>query len=181
MSVKTIIKVTLGKRLLNKRTRFLVRNKAFYNFQTAKSIAIFFNANFTEEYTVARFLSNYLCERKIKTRCLGFLKPQDVKEAPTTFSGFSFFSEKDFSITGMPQSGTVMEFCTTSFDILIDLHVAENYFIDALVAYSVAKMKIGIKNNDKGYYDFMIDLTGHSVTVERVVEEIKHYLNTITS
>ncbi len=181
MSLKTIIKVSLGKRLLARRTKSVVRNKSFFNFDTARSVAIFFDATNTEEYTAARFLCNYLNERKIKTRCLGFLKPQDMDENPSTFTGFSFFSENDFSFTGMPTGAVVLEFCNTDFDILIDINIGDNYFLDALVAYSIAKMKIGLKKADKGYYDFMIDIPAETVSVEQLVEEIKRYLNKIGS
>ena len=178
MGLNKFIKIKLGKLTLKGSTRYIVRKKEFNNFETAKILGIIFDATQTDQYTSARFLSNYLNEKKIKCRCLGFLKPQDITEAPSTFSGFAFVSEKDFNIFGKPNNSLVLDYCKIDFDILIDLHIKENYFIEAVLALSVAKMKIGLKNNDKGYYDLMIDLN-EPITSERMVEQIKIYLNKI--
>lgn len=178
MGLNKVIKIKFGKTTIKKSTRNIVRKKAFFNFDTAKTVVVIFDAIQTEDYTAARFLCNYLSAKKIKCRCLGFLKPHDIVDAPSGFSDFTFFSEKDFNIFGKPKSSTIVNFCQNEFDILIDLHVKENYFIDAIAAYSVARMKIGLKNNDKGFYDFMIDLN-EPITTERMVEQLKIYLNNI--
>ncbi len=178
MRLNKYIKIKLGKITLKNSSRLIFRRKAFHNFETAKTIGIVFDSIQTEQYTSARFLSNFLTEKKIKYRCLGFLKPHDISETASNFTGFAFFSEKDFNFFGKPNKSIVLDFCRTEFDILIDLHPKENYFIDAIMAFSVAKMKVGLKNNDKGFYDLMINLDD-PVTSERMIEQIKIYLNNI--
>ncbi len=178
MGLAAIIKQTLGKQFIKKMPKWRIRNKMFYNFETARFIAIVFDATSSEEYTSARFLCNYFIGNKIKCRCLGFLKPQDTREGVSGSMGFSFFTEKDFTITGKPGSLTILEFCNAEFDILIDLHVNENYFIDAIVGFSIAHMKIGLLKHDRGFYDFMLELK-EPVNTDVMINQLKWYMNQI--
>jgi hypothetical protein len=43
----------------------------------------------------------------------------------------------------------------------------------------MAKMKLGLKHKDIGFYDFMIDLNEEEANSETFIEQIKHYLNII--
>lgn len=178
MGVATIIKRSLGKQFLRNLPKWRIRKKMFFNFETARSIAIIFDATSSEEYTSSRFLCNYFIEKKVKCRCLGFLKPQDTKEGVSGSMGFSFFTEKDFTLSGKPDSPTTLEFCNAEFDILIDIHVNENYFIDAIVGFSIAHMKIGLQKNDRGFYDFMLQLQ-EPVSTDVMINQLKLYLNQI--
>ncbi|MCX7862236.1 MAG: hypothetical protein N2449_04515 [Bacteroidales bacterium] len=178
MGLATIIKTKIGSYTLNKISLQRNRKKLFFNFETAKTVAIVFDATSNQEYTAARFLSNYMLEKRIRYRCIGFLKPHDVPESGTGSLGFTFFTEKDFSITGKPLSATVIEFCNNEFDILIDLHLINNFFIDAVVAFSLAHMKIGLTKHDKGFYDFMLQLH-EPIDAENMIEHIKTYMNII--
>lgn len=179
MSLKGFIKVKIGSRLLYKRAKKMVRVKQFSNFETAKNIAVLFDATSTDNYTTARFLTIYLIDNKIKFKGLGFAKPYDAQEQPSTFSGITLFTENDFSISGAVNNDALKEFLKTEFDMLIDLHQKPNYFIEAINALSLAKMKIGLKHKDMGFYDFMIDINENEANSEVFIEQIKHYLNII--
>lgn len=179
MSLKSIIKINFGNQLLKKRVKKIVRVKKFSNFETAKNVAVLFDATNLDNYTTTRFLAKYLIDNKIKFKGLGFVKSYDVQEQPLPYSGITFFSENDFSITGAVSNNLLKEFIKTEFDLLIDLHQKPNYFIDVINALSVAKMKLGLKHNDKGFYDFMINLNQEETNSEAFIEQIKHYLNII--
>ncbi|MGQ9846147.1 MAG: DUF6913 domain-containing protein [Bacteroidales bacterium] len=179
MSLKRIIKIKIGRFLLNKRAKKIVRTKQFSNFETAKNIAVLFDATSTDNYTTARFLLKYFIDNKIKFKGFGFANPYDAQEQSSAYSGITFFTEDNFSLTGAVINDAVKEFLKTEFDILIDLHQKPNYFIEAINAFSVAKMKLGLKHNDTGFYDFMIDLNKEEANSEVFVEHIKHYLNII--
>jgi len=179
MSLKGLIKIKIGSRLLEKRANKIVRCKQFSNLETAKNIAVLFDATNTDNYTTARFLSKYLIDNKIKFRGLGFAKPYDAQEQPSAYSGITLFTENDFSISGSIASDAIIEFIRTEFDMLIDLHQKNNYYIEAINAFSMEKMKLGLKHKDIGFYDFMIDLNEEEANSETFIEQIKHYLNII--
>jgi hypothetical protein len=180
MGITTIIKSAIGQYTVRKKAKNLIRQKRYYNFESAKSIGIIFDATNTDNYSGARFLSKYLNERKIKCNSLGFLKPHDISDESSLslLSGFSFFSEKDFNIFGNIKNPLVQQFCKNQFNILIDLHTKSNYFIEAIVALSDASMKVGLKSVDKGYYDFIFEMN-EPFLVEELIEQIKIYLNQI--
>ncbi len=180
MGLRDIIKTNTGKQFLPHRAKKIIRTRAFYNFETARSIGILFDATQTENYTTTRFLAKYLQENKIKFRGMGYARPYDLEELVISYTGLSFFTEKEFSLLGNPNSDPLIDFIDTDFDMLIDLHVKPNYYLDAINALSVAQMKLGLKNNDNGYYDFMIKLND-PVNSEAFVEQLKHYLNIIKS
>jgi len=179
MSLKGYIKIKLGSLWLPKRAAKVVRTKIFSNFETARNIAVLFDATDTDNNTCARFLTNFFIENKIKFRALGFAKPYDVEDTTSAYSNTSFFTENSFDLTGVPVESVLEEFIRTDFDILIDINIKPNYFINAVVALSEAKMKLGLRQNDKGYYDFMIDLNDNSFNCELFVEQLKHYLKII--
>ncbi len=179
MSLKGYIKSYAGKKMLKGRAQKIQRLKAFSNLETAKCIAVLFDATDTDNYTTARFLSKYLLENKIKFRGLGFAKPYDAEEPPSAYSGINLFTEKDFSIMGLPVDDALTEFIRYDYDMLIDIHQNQNYFIEAVNAFSMAKMKLGLKNKDAGYYDFMIDLQNGDSSSEAFIEHLKYYLNII--
>lgn len=179
MSLKVIIKIKIGSRLLKKRAKKIVRVKQFSNLETAKNVAVLFDATSTDNYTTTRFLSKFLIDNKIKFRGLGFAKPYDAQEQPSAYSGITLFTEKDFSISGAINNDALKEFLKTEFDMLIDLHQKPNYFIEAVNAFSLAKMKIGLKHKDLGFYDFMINLNEEDANSEAFIEQIKYYLNII--
>lgn len=179
MSLKGFIKIKVGSRLLKKRAQKIVRLKQFSNFETAKNIAVLFDATSTDNYTTARFLSKYLIDNKIKFKGIGFAKPYDAQEQPSAYSGITLFTENDFFLSGRVKNDALKEFLKTEFDMLIDLHQKPNYFIEAVNAFSLAKMKIGLKHNDMGFYDFMINFNQEEANSEDFIEQIKHYLNII--
>jgi hypothetical protein len=178
MGLSDILKTNIGKKMLPYRAKKITRVRAFSNFESARSIGILFDATQTENYTTARFLAKYLQENKIKFRGMGYARPYDMEELVISYTGLSFFTEKEFSFSGIPVSPPVVDFCNSDFDMMIDLHVKPNYYLDALNAFSVAKMKLGLKNKDNGYYDFMIELT-EPINSEAFVEQLKHYLSII--
>jgi len=179
MSLKGYIKIKIGSLLLTKRATKVVRTKAFSNFETARNIAVLFDATDTDNNTCARFLTNYFIENKIRFRALGFAKPYDVEDTTSVYSNTLFFTEKSFGITGLPIKEDLDDFMHTDFDILINICFKQNYFINSVVALSVAKMKLGLRQNDVDYYDFMIDLNDEPFNCELFIEQLKHYLKII--
>lgn len=176
-TLKTFIQTKIGYSLLKKRSASVYRNKMFSNFSSAKTLAVIFDASNVDESTNVRLLSKFCIENKLKFRALGFIKSFEQTEQFTLYTGLSYFSEKDFNLSGLPISGELNDFLETPFDILIDLHRKPIYFLDVILALSHAKMKLGIKQNDKGFYDFMIDIDNNNL--DYFVEQIKHYLNII--
>lgn len=179
MSLKEVIKSYIGNKLLKRRAQKISRQKVFSNLKTAKCIAVLFDATDIDNYVALRFFAKYLSENKIKFKTLGFSKSYDTEEPPLSYSAIKLFSEKDFSILGLPIDIDLIEFINTDFDMLIDLHRNQNYFIEAVNALSMAKMKLGLKKNDIGYYDFMIDLKDSDLSSEAFIEHLKYYLNII--
>ena len=77
-----------------------------------------------------------------------------------------------------PQNYIIDNFIKKEYDILINVSDSSCIPIKYLVASSMARFKIGQFEEGYEIYDLMIKLDKEEV-LERLMEEIKHYLNLI--
>ncbi len=89
-------------------------------------------------------------------------------------------SNKEFTWRGEIRNANAMEFLNNPFDVLIGFYQGPNEFMDAMIARSKAKFKIGFNDADKRLFDLIltVDLK-HPELVKTEVEKYLRVLNKI--
>lgn len=83
-------------------------------------------------------------------------------------------SNKEFNWRGEIRNDDAMEFLNNPFDVLIGFYRGQHEYMDAMVAQSKAKFKIGFNDADKRLFDLL--LTVDLQHPELVKEEIAKYM-----
>lgn len=180
MSIKEQIKNKIGKLKLSKDVKTLQRDKTFHNFNTAKSVGIIFDGTTPSNYDVARAFAKFLTERKIRIYGLGIVESKEVSNFYSYYTGFNFFTIKDTNWQGIPSNHNVNDFINEKINILIDLHLNENFQLDYICAMSKAEFKIGALTTKHNNFDFMIDISTNP-NLDFLCDQIKHYLSIINN
>ena len=168
----------LSKILLKRKLAKHAREKCFYNFNTAKTVGILFNASNGEVYSEVKLLLQYFNQKKIKVEGLGFASKEQIDAFYKTYTGFQFFCEKDFNYLKSPKSNTVIDFINEPFDILIDMSFSDLFYFTSICQLSVASFKAGSFPERQECFDFFIDLPDSSEP-SIFTSNLKHYLENI--
>jgi hypothetical protein len=67
-------------------------------------------------------------------------------------------SNKEFSWKGEVQSKNAKEFLNFPFDAIIGLYNGKHHYLDAMMAQSKAKFKIGFNDSDERLYDLLLTI-----------------------
>lgn len=181
MPIRTFIKSQIGSLFLKHRQKKIIRTKVFNCMDKAATFGIVFDARDPEIYAAIRSFSNYLQSIGKKYKCLGLTSPIEKYEKNPLFSSLMYFSENDFDIWGSLVTSSVIDFCETKFNILIDVRKNKNYFIDYIIALSVANFKVGSLKHLIQYYDLLIDDETSRHNPEIFLQNVIYYLKTIKS
>ena len=77
-----------------------------------------------------------------------------------------------------PVSEEAEKFVASSFDILIDLNLKENFPCKFLIALSPAHFKVGRFSDREEYYDLMIHIDKER-KIDYFIDQVTHYLDVI--
>lgn len=157
------------------------RRRAAVNLKEAKNIGIVYVVNNEETY---KSVESFVKSLKTKDRYIHILGYIPVKYIPPFIIptlATDYFTRKDVNWFGKPVNAYVTDFLKRDFDIVINLHMDENYTLQYICGLSKASFKVGIAGEQHtDYYDFMIE-TGHGILLEDFMKEIIHYLNIINT
>jgi hypothetical protein len=174
------IKQKIGRTILNKSKKNHERKKVFHTFKTARTVGILFDATDHGNYETARAFAKFLLEKKVRIYGLGFADSKEVVNFYQYYTGFNFFTIKDSNWKGIPRNHNINDFIKEPLDILIDLHITNNFSLEYINSMSQASFKIGPLSPKTNLYDFMIDISTNP-TSDFLCEQIKHYLSIINS
>lgn len=174
------MKKALGRFLLKSQLKNRVRYKKFYNFHTAKTVGILFNASDSRIYAESKVLLAYFMQKKIKTEGLGFADKLQIDSFYKTYTGFQFFCVKDFSFFGVPKNQVVRDFYEQEFDIMIDLTLSEDQMFSTICSLSRASFIVGSVKSRINEYDLLIDCNDPE-NPEEFCTQLKHYLESINT
>ncbi len=172
------IRLNLGSSILRKRAKKLKRERGVFNFDSAKTIGVIFNATHQENFEVARKFIKELSDKGLKVNSLGFVDNKELLDFYAQQSGLKFFSKNNLNWYNKPKNPVVEEFTNKSFDILIDLSIEDYFPIQYIVGLSTSKFKVGRFSDKYSFYDFMIDIEKDK-SFKFLIEQLKHYLNII--
>ncbi len=83
-------------------------------------------------------------------------------------------SNKEFTWRGEIHNQSAKEFLDFSFDVLIGLYKGKHEFLEAMVASSKAKFKLGFNGDDERLYDLLLAVD--PTNFDTVKTEVKKYL-----
>ncbi|MEE2699969.1 MAG: hypothetical protein VYD71_01220 [Bacteroidota bacterium] len=172
------IKHKFGRWVFQKELKSNKRTKAVSNLENAKSIGILYEATNANQVKKIEPFVKYFFELKKDVKALGYVNKKRLDNCHIPKLNYDFFYLKDLNWYYKPQNYIINNFVKKEYDILINLSDSNCIPIKYLVASSLAHFKIGRFEEGYEIYDLMIKL-GKEKREERLMEEIKHYLNLI--
>ena len=172
------IKHKFGRWVFQKELKSNKRTKAVSNLENAKSIGILYEATDAAQIKKIEPFVKYFFELKKDVKALGYVNKKKLDNHHIPKLNYDFFYLKDLNWYYKPQNYIINNFVKKEYDILINLSDSKCIPIKYLVASSLAHFKIGQFEDGFEIYDLMIKLDKDKGK-ERLMEEIKHYLNLI--
>ena len=172
------IKHKIGRFVFQRDLKTNKRKKEVCNLQDAKSIGILYDATLEEDVKKIQPFVSYFFDLKKEVKALGFVNEKQLSYCHTPKLQYDFFYHKDLNWYYKPQNYIIDNFIRTEYDILINLCDSSCIPIKYLVASSLARFKIGRFEDGYEIYDLMIELNNDK-SIEKLMNEIKHYINLI--
>ena len=154
------------------------RLKEVSNLEKAKSVGILYDATNIEQIRKIEPFVKYFFDLRKEVKALGYVNKKSLDNCHIPRLNYDFFYKKDLNWYYKPQNYIIDNFIKKEYDILINLSDSSCIPIKYLVASSIAHFKIGQFEEGYEIYDLMIKLN-RKKRQERLMEEIKHYLNLI--
>lgn len=183
--LEKIIKFFFAKRT-KKHQSEEVREKRFVNYKNARSIILLFESDYTEKNPEIRKIIQGLNADGKKVMAWGYINKKEITTA--ILPDFRILHQKDADLFQKPNASFMYELENIEFDLLIDLSINEHIPLQYLCLYAKASCKVGVKKNELGLYDFMIDLQDYydnrtdescELEVSDIYNQINFYLKSI--
>lgn len=174
MTFKEKILAPFAKKQLKKTIAATKRTRSTHNFWTARTVAIFFDAEKMTDRTNAANFARALEKEGKKVRLLGYFHQNKLETQPT----FEFFLKKNTSILGEPKAENAIKFSKEKFDLLLVFNPLERWAIEHLAAATTAAMKIGTLSTLPNNFDFMLEMP-QNTTFQTFLEQLDIYLEKI--
>lgn len=164
--------------ILKKKHKTVKRNLQYHNLETAHSINLLFYLT-DENYfkKVKEYFDKFNTEGK-EINALGLVKNrEDIGNKYLFRKGLDFFTQDDISFFGKINNSAISEFIEKKSDILINLTLEENFFVEHIFAMSKSGFKVsGLKNCE--HADFTIDIS-KNLNIDFFIQQIDNYLKNI--
>ena len=171
-------KQKVGKWVFQRELKINKRSKEVCNLEDANSIGILYDATSEEKIKMVKPFVSYFFDLKKDVKALGYVNSKQLSFHHTPKLQYDFFYQKDLNWYYKPQNYIIDNFVKKEYDILINLCDSSIIPIKYLVASSIAHFKIGIHEENYEIYDLMISLKDDK-SMEKLMHEIKHYINLI--
>jgi len=171
-------KQKVGKLVFQRELKTNKRTKEVCNLDNAQSIGILYDATSEEQIKMVKPFVSYFFDLKKDVKALGYVNSKQLSFHHTPKLQYDFFYQKDLNWYYKPQNYIIDNFVKKEYDILINLCDSSIIPIKYLVASSIAHFKIGIHEENYEIYDLMISLKDDK-SMEKLMHEIKHYINLI--
>ena len=171
-------KQKVGKWVFQRELKTNKRTKEVCNLDNAQSIGILYDATSEEQIKIIKPFVSYFFDLKKDVKALGYVNSKQLSFHHTPKLQYDFFYQKDLNWYYKPQNYIIDNFVKKEYDILINLCDSSIIPIKYLVASSIAHFKIGVHEENYEIYDLMISLKDDK-SMEKLMHEIKHYINLI--
>ena len=173
------IKKTLFERRLKTELKHFHRNNQFYNLQTAKSIAVLFDASEEADYKRVAGFVRHLQSLEIQVYGIGYLKHKLVPHYCQQTLSYDFYTISQQNFFHVPNAPFVADFLPKEYHMLIDLNLNDIPSMKYLAAASRAQFKIGLRSEEyEQIYDFMLQGMDKD-NLSGILKELLRYLETL--
>lgn len=169
---------SLTKYSLRKKKALSVRNRQIHNFDTAKSVGIFFDTNDSKSFQDIRNFSKKLKARGIRYELLGYVDSDEIPGELLLWDDCNVISNKDIDWIYRPKDSITEGFISKEFDILFDLSLNNHISSFYIVSLSKAFFKVGKFSENENDLDFMISIDQNN-SVHYLIEQIEIYVSMI--
>ena len=174
------IRISIGKRKLEKARKSIRRNKKLINLKDAESIGIIYKLHDAENYEeIRQFVKKLKAENK-NVKTLGYINAKNTPQYWLPSVGFDYITKKSLDFFYIPKTNSAKKFTNEEFDILINLTVEDCLPIDYITGVSIAHFKVGINESRSGIFDFMIN-TKNGLKHKDYIDQAYYYLNLLNS
>jgi len=174
------IRLKLGKRSLEKKSRRITRSKIVHNFSTAQKICIIFEGSCTENIRYIKKFRQYLESLDKETFMLGYIDADEIPGEIIFWRNTTVFNKKDTDIVFRPKKYISTPFLEKKFDILIDLSLKEYFPLQYLNCLSSSSFKVGRFGENQNDHDLMINI-GEDTAIDYLIDQIKHYVTLLNN
>lgn len=166
----------IGKRVLKNKLKSYKRETRVYNFETAKSAIILFDAQIEKGFSVVREFHSFLNDQGISCTVYGFIDQKEVPKAMLFWKDYHIITKRNLNWYLQPRGEAVTLFNKENPDILLDFSFEPRLELQFLVELSPARFKVGCYTEEKNDYDLMIKLPEQK-DMAFLSEQIKHYVS----
>lgn len=174
------LKEKIGRFKLKRALKKIHRTPYVFNLETAKTIAVLYDATNRNDYETVKKFVHFLKEERKNVIALGYIDAKNDSEIVKPHLNYQFFSKRNLNKLGIPFGNEVDQIINYTFDLLIDLNMSDDCFpIEYISTLSLAKFKVGASGS---YRDNAMDLTINiekNKTLDYLIIQIKHYLKII--
>lgn len=167
------IKERYGHYMLDKGVRKASRYVKVFNFDTAETAGVVFNATHMINFEIVKKFVDFLQHKNIKVDTVGYVNTKKLIDHYLFRKGYDFFTKKHLNWFLKPTRDAVDDFIKKPFDILFNLSLESYYPIQYIIGMSQAKFKVGVFNPDERYLDFMIDIEKERQIRNDVLTEVR--------
>jgi hypothetical protein len=132
------------------------RERRFVNYNSAKTIMLLFESDYTESNQEVRELIRKLTADGKKVMAWGF-SANKVVVSPI-LPDFRILNKKNCDFTQKPAESFFRELESVQFDLLLDITVHDILPLNYLTLYAHAGFKAGAGKSDPLLYDFVLDI-----------------------
>ena len=172
MNFAESIKVSVGRRILEKKIRSHNHNPIVCNIREAQKIGIIYNATESVSFEIIKDFTRRLAKGDTKVTIVGYVNSKKLIDHYLYRKGFDFFSRNDLNWFYKPVSKVTESFMQQPFDILFNLSLEEYFPIQYIVALSLASFKVGKYSSAEKNLDLMIDIESEKALMKELHNEI---------
>jgi len=173
------LKEGIGKKVLKRKKKGIVRNKRVHNFETAKSAIILFDTSNPDSFEVIKDFRKFLEGEKVSCSIFGYVNQKEIPQELLFWKNYSFITRKDLNWYLKPSGEAVEAFHAKEADLLFDFTMDLSLGTQFLVQLSNAQLKIGCFTEEENDYDLMISLNENK-DVGFLAEQFKIYIAMLT-
>ena len=172
------IRLKIANMLLRKKKARVKRQKALYDFASAKNIGVLCSPMNEVDTGYLRDFLQYLSQKGAQYSVLGYFDGNQVPDNFLYWKGMDFITRRDLNFFFMPEGTMVEKFIREPFDMLINCNISEYFAVEYISQLSLAKCKVGVMRKSEPAYDLMIDI-GKNPTIEFFLKNLEKYLSNL--
>lgn len=175
------VKKILFERRLKTELKHFHRTSKLHNLQTAKTIAVLFDASEEDDYKRVAGFIRHLQAMKIHVYGLGYVKHKIVPHYCQQTLAYDFYTATQQTFYQIPNAPFISDFTPKEYHMLIDLNLNEVPSLKYIAAASRAEFKVGIRSeNNESLYDFMLQGMDKN-NLNGILKQLLHYLESLGS